>query len=62
MTIPWKAVEQHFTVEHFTQCAILENFSMLDLVLLRVKGLWYKMGDLVSKETVCCIGGKVKYR
>ena len=24
--------------------------------------LWYeKIGNLVSKETVCCVGGKVKH-
>ena len=23
--------------------------------------LWEKIGDLVSKETVCCVSGKVKH-
>ena len=43
MTIHWKAVEQYFTVVlfvfNFTQSVIFENLSILDLALLRVKGL-----------------------
>ena len=66
MTIHWKAVEQHFTVVlffNFTQFVILENLSILDLALLGVKGYkrYQTIGGIVSKETVCCVGGKVKH-
>ena len=42
MTIHWKAIEQYFTVVlffNFTQFVILQNLSILDLALSRVKGL-----------------------
>ena len=32
----------------YFQCSLKGNFK-------------YKVGDLVSEETVCCVGGKVKH-
>ena len=43
VTIRWKAVQQYFTVVlfvfNFTKFVILENLSILDLALSRVKEL-----------------------
>ena len=51
MTIHWKAVEQYFTV-CFSILSILENLSILDMVLSGVKGVIDKYIDRFFSKRV----------
>ena len=49
MTIHWKAVEQYFTVFfNFTRFVILDNLSILDLVLSGVKRLTAALSPVIG--------------
>ena len=56
MTIYWKAVEQYLHIVLFIfQFNPVCNFGHDTVRSVQ------RVGDLVLKETVCCVGGKAKY-
>ena len=57
MTIDWKSVEQYFNVVlfvfQFSQFVILENLSIFDLALSRLKGCMDRSNNRASETPQC---------